>query len=419
MIRIINSIIILSIFFPYFTVLSPEQHYTQPYPVLLCLLGICINIDVKLLCTKIRIPCGAMNYFFYLVVSVLIFFATLQYNTSLALRDLYGYLSLIIIALVVYMIASADFELLIRVVKFSIVIWTGVGFIQTCFAANFLNRFIGDRPIDHLIGSGRGVTSLSPEPTHFGLIMGTFLFAGIYLKLPKWYYFLCIISIIFFSKSSSAVLFLMMVIGTVCIISKPFKCIPLFICIFLIGYLASGFELINSLYWRFVKLLKVFFSDPVATIMNDESVRIRLNSMWLPMYASFKNVFIPYGFNPDSWATQVDILEVQFGSFIANLDKERIGAALPMMVFQTGFFSIVPVLPVLIARFIYGKPISLLVVFSFFWLGLQYISPAFTMLGFLLGLLFYDVSQPQKTSTLDSNAPTFSMAFFKKIIEAN
>lgn len=417
MIRIINCLIILGIFFPYFTVLSPELHYTQPYPVLLGLLGICINIDVKLMCTKIRIPNGSMNYIFYLVISVLLFLATLFDNSALACRDLYGYLSLIIISLVVYMIASVDIKLFVSVVKSSIIIWTGVGFIQTYFAANFLNKLIGDRPIDHLIGSGRGVTSLSPEPTHFGLIMGTFLFVGMYLKLPKIYYFMCIISILFFSKSSSAVLFVMMVIGTICIISKPFKFVPLFICVLAIGYVASESELINSLDWRLIKLTKGFLADPLTTIMNDESVRIRLNSMWLPMYASFKNVFIPYGFSPDSWASQVDNLEVQFGDLIAGLDKERIGAALPMMIFQTGFFSFIPVLPLLIARFMYGKPISFLLVISFFCLGLQYISPAFTMLGFLLGLLFYDLSAPQKTR--DSNASTFPIFYFKKIVEAN
>jgi hypothetical protein len=418
MVKFINSIILFSIFFPYFAVLSPEQHYTQPYPVILSLIGLCINIGVLFNYSKIKMPTGSITYLAYLAGSSFIFFSTVHFSSIPAYRDLFGYFSLLILSLTVYMIAAADFKLFTSVVKMSIILWAGVGFIQTYFNPAFLNILTGGRPIDHLINSGRGVTSLAPEPTHFGLIMGTFLLAGLFLNLPKLYCFVCIISILFFSKSSSAVLFLLMVVSTIFIIRKPFKVIPLVIGLVTICYFASESDFINSLDWRIIKLSKSFISDPNMTIMSDESLRVRLNSMWLPIYASFKNLFIPHGFDPNVWAFQVNNMEEQFGDIVANLDKERIGAALPMMFFQTGFFTLIPLLPLLTCGIKIRNTYSLLLVISFFSLGLQYISPAFTMLGFLLGLIFYDLTEQQKSIKSPSQPLSMHLRICKKLIES-
>jgi hypothetical protein len=414
MIKIINSIILLSIFFPYFVMLSPELHYTQPYPVMLGLVGIYINKNAILSHAKIRMPTCSTNYIIYLAVSLLFFILTAPLSTISVYRDLYGYFSLIVLSIVVYMIAVADIKLFIGVIKTSIILWAGVGCIQTYFVADFLNNFTGGRPIDHLISSGRGVTSLAPEPTHFGLIMSTFLLAGIFLKLPKLYFFVCIVSILLFSKSSTAVLFLIMVAGTMLIILKPVKVIPLLVSLLLICYLAGKTELINTFDWRLFKLSKSFISDPMMTLMSDESVRVRLNSMWLPIYASFTNSFIPYGFDPNIWSSQVCIMEDQFGNIVANLDKERIGAALPMMFFQTGIFIVIPMFPLIMRGFRNRNLYSILLLISLFCLGLQYVSPSFTMLGFLLGLIFYDLSMHKRPNRLQSQPIILRFRIFNK-----
>ena len=282
---IISYSLLFFIFFPYLTFFVTPWSL-QPYALFVSIIYL-ISIGQTRINKRILI---------FLIAGILSFLiAILSFSQPInSIRSVANYISLPVITWAVYILDIAP-KKIERFILVSAITYFLVGCIQFFINPDFLSYLVA-RQGGNLLG-GRGVSSITPEPSYFGFTMLLYFFIGIFLNNKK-IMAISIISILFLSQSIS-------VLG--CLFSSVFILYSLknklSFCISLVSLVVlyiSLYTFINTieLNSRSLLLINSFLSNGVnSTLTNDESSSGRLFHIIYPITSSYNHFFLPMGYN--------------------------------------------------------------------------------------------------------------------------
>jgi hypothetical protein len=185
-----------------------------------------------------------------------------------------------------------------KFVKISAITYTLVGIIQLFILPGFLSFLVPHQGgAEELLLSGRGVSSLTPEPSYFGFIMLLYFFLGLLFK-DKFLIILSFISIFILAQSITVISCL--VFSTTIILMFKNKFNFIFTIFLIIVLIISLFSFLNSssLDTRSIILMQNIITDGFSsTIDNDASATGRMFHITYPIISSFSNFLIPFGYN--------------------------------------------------------------------------------------------------------------------------
>ena len=273
----ISLLVLFFLFFPYVTLVSFGTDI-QPWGILLAtvfstILFLC-RYKFKKVFIFLLIP---------MIFSVLIF--PLGDNQFSSIRSVAGYFTIALIPLVFHYALKRHYTTTVNFLKLTVVVYLFVGIVQIIFDANFMTLLL-NRGVS---GGGRGVVSLSSEPTFYGLIclFLILIFSALETNNKYIYIYLLLFKIIFLAQSSMTILFLLIFVFYYVL----FKSKGDFLLIAILG--GAIFLIImsfNHLDLRMFHLFNKTISAP-ETLMLDGSINARMSAI----YFSIKGFIDSYG----------------------------------------------------------------------------------------------------------------------------
>mgnify|MGYP000067623990 CR=1 FL=1 len=335
--------------------------------------------------------------FLPIFVQYIAFLYTFDFDLFSFIRGLTSFLIFVII----FNYQSNNFQLFIKNYKYFIVlniIFILIGFIQLVTNPNIFNFLLTPRT-----SISRGVTSLTPEPTAFGimlvfLILIELLFLNIAnRKFTIFIIILNIITILFIAKSATATLYLILSLFIWALISYKFKfkyfIYFLFILLFLI-YINQNLYLIFGDTRIFKILNNINTNDLIKIILNDTSVFDRIMATIFGFKASLNNFFIPGGFYLEKTLNPINI--VLFETYITNYHPgSKLMSLWGSLIASYGFISFIFIFFIFHKIFRNINKISLLyrkriifITIMIFFLGFTSITISYSFLGFIISIIF-------------------------------
>ena len=278
-------IFLFFLFFPYIT-LFESPWSLQPYAFFVSIVLLFFFKHYKI---NYNILILLIVAFFSILISVL----SLS-NFINSLRSIANYISLPIIIWALYKIKPTSNNVQ-PFVKTTAYIYIIVGLIQLFIYPGFLTFLVPHQGnTENLLLSGRGVSSLTPEPSYFGFLMLLYFFIALLYK-DKFLIFLSSASILLLAQSFSAIICLIITILLILSLKniKYFLItIILFVALFL---LILNITVDNTR--SFIIMQNIITNGFSTTIENDASATGRLYHITYPIVTSFSNFFIPFGYN--------------------------------------------------------------------------------------------------------------------------
>lgn len=122
-------------------------------------------------------------------------------------RSVLGYLTVELVHLVFSIILEKHYEIFVKFLKISTIIYLIVGLVQILFYDEFMSFLLNRNSTT----DSRGVASLVAEPTFYGIVclFLILLFVALDIKDKKKYIYLLLFQIVFLAQSSMTILFLL------------------------------------------------------------------------------------------------------------------------------------------------------------------------------------------------------------------
>jgi hypothetical protein len=390
--KLLGLIFIISSFMPWVGI--PEFD-SQPFPVIFCVLFLLLNYQNL---PKLLADHKYIMVLFLIIISALLLCVINNYSLSfdfLLIRGLYNYLG--------FAMLITGYLLYFKIYKFPVLtlliinlLWILVGVVQI-FHPSIVSDFVAYRTTE-----GRGMPSLAPEPTFFGIFL--FFISWIYLirsdyKINlkvKLIIFVNFLSVLFLAKSSLIILYLSIVFFLYFILRCKIK-YKLFIIFFtgilllLLNYI--DFDTVSS---RIAYFIKVFYSNPLLFFSSDESANQRLSNIVLPIHGLIYNYFVPGGFYSYSNVVN-EIIPFYDEFFFYSYDDSKIMSWLGAMVYELGFFGIIIIYIIMIYSY-NGSNRRFLEILILLILLASAIPIAFPLVPFIFALFLYKNSNTKLKS---------------------
>lgn len=338
---IINLLFIISVCFPYIQIVQTES-YNQPYSLILGLIILTLNYKYTIRIFKKKL---FFSLLLLLLFSIIIYFITsYPYTNPLDFKYLITYLTLPIISAATYIILNDNKSQIVKILILSSLIWLLIGLIQQFFSPTFLTFLIGQwkEVSEDSVLSGRGITNLAPEPTHYGfhiLLMATSLY---YLRTKSIYILLCILQSILLARSSSGLLTIFLGILFFFLFSKSTlkKYIIIFFGIIfsiLFYKYVSGLDTEN-VNIRVLSLLHVFFEAPLEILKVDASMNARIGGIYYSFKLIVTDFFIPHGLSQTTWLKYNNYILTN-SDWLLMLSESQPPSGFGTILYQCGFLS--------------------------------------------------------------------------------
>jgi hypothetical protein len=369
--KIIGLLFIFTSLFPW---VGFSNFDSQPAPIFFALIFIII--------TKCEVPKYIINIF-YIIVITIIFLMILELNIDfIFIRGLANYFGIPVMLLAFHRYIQV-YELPLKLMFFINIIYLTFGIYQI-FSNGIALDFVAQRTT-----FGRGVPSLTPEPTFF----------AIYLFYLNWiYYFIYrqnnnkliiiiiiinILAIIFLAQSSMVLLFLIIGFSLVLLSKFSIKLALISISILSASYvLINNFDIENSRILTFVHFL---ITNPLSYFTFDASANQRLSHIILPIHAAFDNFMIPSGFH--SFLSDVQISGQKYNDFFYfDYVGDKIMSWIGSLIYEFGVSGIL-IIYILYVKMRNNNELQLYEVTLFFIVLLSAIPLAFPLVYMLFVLL--------------------------------
>ena len=336
-----------------FTTIVDFGTYTQPYALLMGMAFIPFAFNARIDLAS----CIALTW--------LLFFGAILYFHAIGgespigpLKYLVAYLTPFFIVFPAFYLTRYHRTFFCKLVLWSSYLWGIVAIIQITFDPSFMTFLVGgwSSAGDVVVASGRGVLSLAPEPTTFGLHL---------IILGALYYLLSgngrvsaliILCSLFLALSSSSLLVLLMAgsIGIAGHINLKFLGKILFFglaAILVVYPLVLPFLGLEKMaMFRITDLLMIAFNNP-ELILADASVNTRLGGLFVAIMECFDRMFIPFGLSHLDWLLERDVLLGKY-PFLVGLSGSGFPSGYFIQLYQGGFLFI-PVLFYMIYKSLY------------------------------------------------------------------
>lgn len=284
------SIVLLFNFFPWLS-LSLNSFDMQPWTLILNTLFI-----FKFLKAEVN----WLLYAFYCLFGFVLLLAMISFDYY-ALRSLASYYLLVTGLHLYYIIFKLNFKLFVQVLIAANFIWIFFGLIQLFFGVESLSGLVNLRS-----SSDRGMTSLSPEPTHFGFHLVFFswillILSNFKLLVRSLVFFIVslnFLSILLVAKSSMALIYfiLVLIVFFLSVNANPIRVILFFTGLLFISFFSYGYLIFDS-DSRISNVVFALLDDPIAAIRDDASVNARFSHLVLTTFGGFHSLFYPHGFS--------------------------------------------------------------------------------------------------------------------------
>jgi hypothetical protein len=276
------GLILISAMFPWS---PPILKFTdlQPTPIIFSILYFIIFVR------KISFVCIWPISAFLAAISLMFFFGI---NVN-SVRGVYPYLlfTIVIIVTVDFLNFNGN-KFNMWIIYSSIFLWLCVSIIQFQnpeFAIALISRTAATS-----LSQGRGVSSLAPEPTFYGIqmlvvsILVLLLYLMRSIRSQDFYLLLGIIfaQILFFSSSAVVIVILLAAIFLYCIVFK-------------FRYVLIAPLILVFIWHQKIGRLGVFLNRKHSDLLMDVSVNDRISQIFYSYYNTITDFFIPHGFN--SW----------------------------------------------------------------------------------------------------------------------
>lgn len=330
---ILSFLFILNCFFPYIYVI-PLQIDSQPTAFL-------FSVVLFVFYGKSMDKDNFYLFVLFIISFVFLLFSNFSFS---AFRSFYSYASLFFITFVSYRTLLYLNGVPYRFFVITVIIWCVVGFIQLFIDPSFCTILLRGKQGGFGLETGRGVTSLSTEPSYYGMMC---LFFLIILSLNfsakrgyNWLFFVIMIQLIVFSRSSIAILVFVLSF-VIYAIYKGIKhnILHLFILLILIPiFYYSIFYLSNYISdYRIGSIIINFMNHPFDLAAFDGSVQERFSHVYFSLYGTIENYGLPHGFDNFYISDHgcfyfLDDLEINFS---------RIMSAFGSILYELGFFAII------------------------------------------------------------------------------
>ena len=371
----------LFIFFPYVTIFdfgTDLQPWAMIYAFLLSL-------------SFVKRFNGSELLLVYLLAFSLSMILISELNFS-SIRSISGYMSLFFITFASYRVLKQKNFDHNKLMKFSIIIWVLVGFIQLLFDKSFASQIL---PRASSAGA-RGVVGLAPEPSYYGITMIFFilLLAHSNTKNKFVYVLICVATIFFLAQSAMNILFLFLGLLIYLVINLKLKYI-----LFLTVTILSAPLLIELINFdsRAINLARVLLENPSMLLYTDASINDRFFHIFLSVKGAFDNYLLPGGFSTwndyafDMSRQMSDLIIIEWFSI-----NGRIMSGYGSSLYELGVFGLL--LPAIITRqlwVLYKERMRVFLVFaaSINLLMMNAIPIGFPLFCFYLGYLNFLVSE--------------------------
>ena len=379
---IVGGLFVFFCFFPYNKTIQIIDSGIQPNALLMAMFLTIVWIPYK-------IPKGLIFFFFILVVATLVLL--LGPKNVLNLRNYLGYFSLAVITYATFCYLRKNGKYPHQFMTIAVGIWTFFGVVQTLYTKTFGAFLLAKVKSTE----GRGVFSLSAEPTFYGIISVVIGLIIIVSDHPKKNYLLAalVFGIVFLAQSAMTILFLILLLGFYFLIFVSPKIV--FYSILILSLLVGAFFLnINNPQLtdaRFVRMIRQLNNNGIEWVFKyDQSVNERAGHI----YFSFKGFFDAKG-TPNGFASFKDYLNEEVPKqdiFIHLSDDGKIMSTYGAAVYELGVFGLlVPLgISVLIFMAYPGEIRRPLLMFVFVNMILFTSIPiSYPPIGFLMGSLIY------------------------------
>ena len=293
----LSSFFLFFSFFSYLTIF-PFPTDVQPYALFIAIIITILNVNV-------RFTFQVKIIFFVMLYSIVVFLFS-EFNIN-SFRSLLNYVSFFFIVNASYItLKNNGFR---KIYYFALLTWLIVGVIQTYINSEFLSFLLPRNTYTILSDtSGRGVTSLAPEPTMYAHICICFwiIYMINFFESEKIYVNILVLTAIFyqifFLSKSSTVIILLLVGFCIYIVYtlfyyRQFKVIFLAISlIFTILYSYYNYYLVDSDN-RISFLLATVLEDPTIIFKLDQSVSDHFVHSFLPYYHLITSFGMPGRFD--------------------------------------------------------------------------------------------------------------------------
>lgn len=391
---------------PYISVLRLGTD-TQPNALIFSVLILIVNY-------KKGLPKLSIFYFVVFYGALLVFlFSELNFRAFLSFSN---YMSIVLVPLAVYITLKRFNGLPFNLFKWVVIIWGVVGIVQKFVYNNFLS-FLLNR-ISSSGMAGRGVASLSPEPTYYGTML--LLFLVVYLlnyadrKDKKILYFI-IFQFFVLAISTTAIAMIILAFGVYFLLTltkSTLQSIMKIVLYMMIG--AMAIILISPLFegTRFYNAAELAYQNPRLMLL-DGSMMERFNAAYFPILSLSEQYGLPKGFSTfkeymfikkDSGLyDDLFLYAYNPSSVYEGYDKslagyDRILSGYGMGFFELGFIGLL--IPVAIFLSIRKLLKSRIVLFAFVIFNIVLLSAMSlnnALILFILGNMFYLTSKQVET----------------------
>ncbi len=370
------KVLFITAFFPYIRIIEFPTD-TQPYAFVFSLLVIALFSDFK-----------APKYFQLYIYFILLFAPIVGIHSGLDLifiRSFVGYLSFFTISWAAFILFK-KVEISKNLFTIIVLIWFFVGFIQLFLWPQFGSALVsGFRTTEE-----RGVVSLAPEPSYYGIVCLSLLIFNVLIYRSNLVYLLCFVQIVIFAQSfmimAYLVLFIYFLVVAKSSVTKRLLLLTLpFVAFYLLSVLFPVIE--SESESRALKLLSFVVESPFQVFKLDASANDRLSHIYFSFKGAFENFLLPNGFA--KWSQYIT-QQVQASDFFWWFSSGRIMSTYGSALFEFGILGLS--LPMTINYVIYKKRKNLKsnTIFLFLFLNLFLLGAiplAYPPLGVLIGYL--------------------------------
>lgn len=379
-----NSLYLLALitgFFPYLTIISFGTDI-QPWNFL----SIFFIVIIFVLYSK-KYNKNIKFLFVVFVLSILLGFLSTS-DLKSYLRSFIGYFVITFSPFIYFYIISKNYDKFIDLLKLSTYIWLVVAIIQKLLFSSFgsvlLNRLSTD--------STRGVASLSPEPTFYGIIgifyILIFYTAG-YVKFKK-FIFIWLFQILFLAQSSMAILILIIFYLYKVVFGRP-KYLLILLVLFVAGAIVSiSIDMNTYTNIRAISLLNDFLDKGFIVFYLDGSLNDRLSAIFFSLKGFIDNYGLPHGMSSYSIYLKEEIPKQYFFHWV-SIDN-RIMSYYGAILFELGIFGLtIPIVYSIIIYKAYRKSVKIAISYILFLNTVLFtaIQLSFPLINIYMGLLLY------------------------------
>lgn len=361
---LLEVLLYVTCFFPFVEFVIYIGSDTQPYGALAALFIVILYVFHNIKVTS-------KGYLSMALIGVLVgasaFVSLFQISVYMVFRSYFGYFSMIVIPLAVFLLMKKHGGMNDGLVKLCIWIWFLVGAIQ-----KYVNPSFGYTLLSrHTTNAQRGTVSLASEPSAYGyMCLFMILLAFGLKKNAKFYVVLLLIQIVAFAGSSVTLVYLAAYVGfymlNEILLGKKFavaKVVFLGIggvaSLFLIQKFASGMPRMHT-------LVNLLLTDP-ARLLKDGSIRMRLEDIVFSFQSFWQNHMLPHG-----------------------LSEQKLMSGIGTLFYECGFMAIPLVIAVgVIIWRAYEREIRLVCVLGFMMVMMSSIPFSSPLVCFYLGYCVY------------------------------